>query len=178
MNVLLLYLVLPVFFALFLYDVWLAYRLYHMSDKERAVAWGGLQGKVFYAFVLTYLLSCFGCTSSFVLYASMETPDEFSIFLFVVVNVSYLLFNYAFLREMKNLVLISLWTNVVVFVVLFVYTVVVFDGSSHASTVGFLVWTHFCNFVAVVHCYVIDLMIWYSGWIDAHTAYKTSPEIY
>jgi len=178
MNVVLLCLVLPIGFTLFLYDAWLVYRFYHTSDKERAVVWGGLQGKVFYVWVVTFLLSCFGCTSSFVLYASMEPPDEFSIFLFVVLNVSYLLFNYALLHEMKNLVLVSLWTNVVVFVVLFVYTVVVFDASSQASTVGFLLWTHFCNFVAVVHVYVIDLMIWYSGWIDAHIAYKTSPEAF
>ena len=176
MNVLMLCLVLPVFFALLVYHARVAYVVYHMSAEARGVAWGGLRGKVFYAGVLTYLLSSFGCTSSFVLYASRDTTDGYSIFLFLVLNVSCLAFDYAVLRDMKNTVLVCLWTNVFVISALFVYTAVVFDAGSHASNAGLLVATHVCNFVSIVHVYVMDLMIWHTGWIDARDACKASPE--
>jgi hypothetical protein len=175
MNVWLLCLALPLGFALLVYDAWLAYRLYYMSYEDSTIAWGGLRGKVFYVWVLSFLLSSFGCTSSFVLFASLETPESSSIFLYLLMNVSYLVFNYALLRDSKTLVLVSLWTNVCVFTVLFVYTAVVFDAASHAATAGLLVATHVCNFVSIVHVYVLDLMFWYAGWIDAHAAYQTSP---
>ena len=176
MNVLLLCLVLPLGFDLLVYDARLTYVLYHMSAEASTVAWGGLRGKVFYVWVLTFLLSSFGCTSSFVLYASRDTVDGFSTFLFLVLNVSYLAFNYALLRDMKNTVLVCLWTNVFVISALFVYTAVVVDAGSHASNAGLLVATHVCNFVSVLHVYVMDLMIWYTGWIDARDAWKISPE--
>jgi hypothetical protein len=177
MNVLMLCLVLPFFFALLAYDARLAYVLYHTSEEARRVAWGGLQGKLFYVGVLTYLLSSFGCTSTFVLYASRDTADGFSIFLFLVLNVSCLAFNYALLRDKKNTVLVCLWTNVAVLTTLFVYTAVVFKWDSHTSNADLLVATHVCNFVSVFHVYVMDLMIWYSGWIDERDAWKTSLEL-
>ena len=176
MNVLLLCLVLPLGFALLVYDARLAYVLYHMSAEASRVAWGGLRGKVFYVGVLTFLLSSFGWTSTFVLYASRDTVDGFSIFLFLVLNVSCLAFDYAVLRDMKNTVLVCLWTNVFVISAMFVYTAVVFGAGSHASNAGLLVATHVCNFVSVFHVYVMDLMIWYTGWIDARDAWKISPE--
>ena len=67
-------------------------------------------------------------------------------------------------------------TNVVVLTTLFGYTVVVFDTVSHTLTVGLLVVTHVCNFVVVFHVYVMDLMVWYDGWIDTSDVCKTSPE--
>ncbi len=105
MNVLLLCLVLPLAFALLVYDAWLVYYFYRLGAEASSVAWGGLKGKVFYAFVLTFLLSCFGCTSSFVLFASRDTADGSSTFLFVVLNLSYIAFNYALLSDMQNAVL-------------------------------------------------------------------------
>jgi hypothetical protein len=176
MNVLLLCLVLPVAFALLVYDAWLAYRLYRMSAEENRVAWGGLKGKVFYASVLTYLLSGFGCTSSFVLFASRDTADGSSTFLFLVLNASCLAFNYAVLRDMQNAVLVCLWTNVCVLTALFVYTSVAFDAGSDASNAGLLFATHVCNFVGIFHAYVMDLMVWYDGWIRARGVYKSSPD--
>ena len=176
MNVLLLCLVLPLGFALLVYHARVAYVLHHMSAEASRVAWGGLRGKVFYVGVLTFLLSSFGWTSTFVLYASRDTVDGFSIFLFLVLNVSCLAFDYAVLRDMKNTVLVCLWTNVFVISAMFVYTAVVFGAGSHASNAGLLVATHVCNFVSVLHVYVMDLMIWYTGWIDARDAWKISPE--
>lgn len=176
MNVLLLCLVLPVAFALLVYDAWLAYRLSRMSAEANRVAWGGLHGKVLYAFVLTFLLSCFGCTSSFALFASRDTADGSATFLFVVLNLSYLAFNYALLHEMENAVLVCLWTNVCVLTALFVYTAVAFDARSDASNAGLLVATHVCNFVSIFHAYVMDLMVWYDGWLYARDVYKTSPD--
>ena len=142
MNVVLLCLVLPVALVLFVYEGWFLYLLSRMSEDEGRVARGGLRGTVFYAWVLTFLLSSFGCTSSFVMYASLETPEGTSTFLYVVMDVTQIAFIYAMLHDMKNVVLVCLCTNVFVFVVLFVYTVVVFDAASHTWTFGFLVWTH------------------------------------
>jgi hypothetical protein len=176
MNVLLLCLVLPVAFALLVYDAWLAYVLYHMSEEASRVAWGGLHGKVFYAWVLTLLLSCFGCTSSFALFASRDTPDGSSIFLFLALNLSYIAFNYALLHEKQNAVLVCLWTNIFVLTALFVYTAVAFDARSDAANAGLLVATHVCNFVSVFHVYVMDLMVWYDGWLYARDVYMTSPD--
>jgi hypothetical protein len=174
MNVLLLCLVLPLFVVLLVHDAWLVYRKYYTSDEDRTIAWGGLQGSVFYAWVLTFLLSSFGCTSSFVLYASLDPPESFSIVLFVALNVSYIAFTWALLGERKNLVLVTLWTNVVVYTVLFVYTAVTFKEASAASTAGLLVATHVCNLVSVVHVYVMDLMFWHTGWLDTRSEYETS----
>ena len=175
MNVLLLSLVLPLAFALLVYYAWFVYRLVYMSSEDSTIAWGGLHGKVFYVWVLTFLLSSFGCTSSFVLFASLETPENSSMFLYLLMNVSYFALIYAILNDSKNLVLVCLWTNICVFTVLFVYTVVVFDATSHSSSVELRVATHVCNFVAIIHTYILELMIWYTGWIDAHAAYQTPP---
>jgi hypothetical protein len=177
MNVLLLCLVLPFFVFLLLHYAWLAYRLHCMSDEHRTIAWGGLHGSVFYVLVLTYLISSFGCTSSFVLFASLDPPESFSILLFMLINASCTAFTYALLGQRKNLLLVTLWTNVVVITILFVYTVVTFNGASQTSTTGLLVVTHLCNVVSIVHVYVMDLMIWYSGWRDALDAYKTLPSM-
>lgn len=176
MNELLLWLVLPLGFAVFVYDVRLGYVFYNMPEEANRVAWGGLRGKVFYAFVLTFVLSCFGCTSSFVLFASRDTPDDSSTFLFVVLNLSYLAGIYAILHEMEKVVLVCLWTCVCVFTVLFVYTAVTFDARSDASNAGLLVATHVCNFVSVFHVFVMDIIVWYAGWIDARDECKSRLE--
>jgi hypothetical protein len=122
------------------------YHKYYTSDEDRTITWDGLHGRVFYAWVLTFLLSSFTCTSNFVLYTSLDTPETFSIVFFVVMNVSYIAFTWALLRERKNLVLVTLWTNVVVYTVHFVF----------------------------VHVYVMDLMFCHTGWTDARAEYETS----
>jgi len=172
MNLVLLCLVLPVGFALLVYDVWLANFVRRMSEEESAVAWGGLRGPFFYAGVLTYLVSGFGCTSSFVLYVSQEDTDAFPVFLFLTMNVSCLVFNYALVRGLKNVVLVCLWTNIFCSTALFVNTADVFDASSvtPAWSERLLVATHVCNLVGVLHVYVMDLLIWHSGWTDALAA--------
>lgn len=174
MNVLLLCVVLPLGFALLVYDAWLVYHFYRLGAEASRVAWGGLHGKVFYAWVLTFLLSCFGCTSTFVLFASLETPEDSSIFLFAALNASYLVFNYGLLHDKPAVVLVCLWTNVVVLTALFVYTADVFDSVWDFENEGLIVATHVCNFVGILHVYVMDLMVWYDGWMRARSVYKTS----
>lgn len=171
MNVVLLCLVLPLCFALLVYDARVAYVLWHMSEEERKVAWGDLRGALFRVAAVTYLLSSFGCASSFVLYASQENADSVAMFVFMVLNVSCLVFNYALLREMRTVVLVCVWTNIFVYAVLFVQTAVVFPADSGAASAGLLLATHACNVVGIFHGYVIDLLIWYSSWVDAQAAY-------
>jgi hypothetical protein len=174
MNVLLLCVVLPLFLALLVYDACIVYHFYRLGVKASRVAWGGLQGNLFYAFVVTFLLSGFGCTSTFVLYASLETPETSSIFLFVVMNASYLAFNYALMHNKQDLVLVCLWTNILVFTTLFVYTIVVFDPRADLDNERLIVATHVCNFVAIFHVVVMDLVVWYTGWIEARAEYEPS----
>jgi hypothetical protein len=178
MNVVLLCLVLPVVFAMLLYRTKLIYELHHMSDEASRVAWGGLHGSLFRVWVATFLLSSFGCTSSFVLYASQDSGDSFPVVVFLAMNASVLAFDHALLHNMTNLVLVCLWTNIFVFAVLFVQTAVVFDVvdlSDSGASAGLLVATHVCNLVGIFHVYVMDLLIWHAGWTDAHAAYKASP---
>lgn len=160
MNVLLLWVVLPLFLALLVSHAWLAYRLYYMAKPQQTIAWGGFQGKLVYLFVLTFLLSSFGCVSTFVLYASMETPETFSIFLFVATNAACITFDYALLHNKQALVLACLWTNIFVFIALFVYTIFAFGPRADLAT-------HICNFVSIFHVLVMDLFVWYTGWIEA-----------
>ena len=178
MNVLLLYVVLPLFLALLLSHAWLAYRLYYMSKPEQTIAWGGFQGRLLYVFVVTFLLSSFGCMSTFVLYASLETPETSSIFLFVTTNAACIIFDHALLHNKQTLVLVCLWTNILVFTTLFVYSLGVFDPRLDPDNAPLIVITHVCNFVAIFQVFAMDLMVWYSGWIEARAAYEASLRIY
>jgi len=178
MNVLLLCVVLPLFLALLVSHTWLAYLLYYMAKPEQTITWVGFQGRLLYLFVVTFLFSSFGCMSTFVLYASMETPETSSIFLFVTTNTACITFDYALLHNKQDLVLVCLWTNVLVFTSLFVYTIVAFDPRADLHNAPLIVATHVCNFVAVFHVFAMDLMVWYTGWIEARAAYATSLKIY
>lgn len=178
MNVLLLCVVLPLFLALLVSHAWLAYRLYYMAKPQQTIAWGGFHGRLLNLFVATFLLSSFGCISTFVLYASMEAPETSSIFLFVTTNVACITFDYALLHNKQALVLACLWTNILVFVSLFVYTLGAFDPRADLDNAPLIVATHVCNFVAVFHVFAMDLMVWYTGWIEARAAYEASLKIY
>jgi len=166
MNWLLLALIIPLALCLLLYDIWVVYRVSRASEPERIVVWGGLNDtKSFYTFIVTFCLSSFGCVSSFVLFVTAETTDVFIIFVFMVMNASYLIFNYGLLLELKNMVVMCLWTNIYVFIVLFIYTILVFKMESDSSNLGLLVGTHICNAVAIFHVTIIDIVIWYDGWV-------------
>jgi hypothetical protein len=84
----------------------------------------------------------------------------------MVMNASYLIFNYGLLLELKNVVVMCLWTNIYVFIVLFIYTMLVFKMESDSSNFGLLVGTHICNAVAIFHVTIIDIVIWYDGWVE------------
>ena len=178
MNVSILYVVLPLFLGLLVSHAWLAYRLYYMSKPELTIVWGGFQGRLIYVFVVTFLLSSFGCMSTFVLYASLETPESSSVVLFVSTNAACITFDYALLHNKQSLVLVCLWTNILVFTTLFVYTIVVFDPRWDLDNARLIVVTHVCNCVAILHVFAMDLMVWYSGWIEARAAYEASLRIY
>ena len=178
MNVLLLCVVLPLFLALLVSHAWLAYRLYYMAKPQQTIAWGGFHGRLLNLFVVTFLFSSFGCMSTFVLYASLETPETSSIFLFVTTNAACITFDYALLHNKQALVLVCLWTTVLVFTTLFLYSIVVFDPSADVDNAPLIVATHVCNFVAIFHVFAMDLMVWYSGWIEARAAYEASLRIY
>ena len=166
MNLPLLYMNIPVVILVLLADAWLTLRIYRMSAPERRVVWGGLYTqKSFYAWCCTFLLSCFGCVSSFVLYLMLEPPDMFSIFIFVCVNVCYLALTFGLLHEDKKVVVQSLDLIMSVFLALFVYTLLVFRVDTGAPNAALLIGTHVCNAVSIFHTVVMERMIWYGGWV-------------
>jgi hypothetical protein len=166
MNLPLLYLNIPVVILVLLADAWVALRMYRMSALERRVVYGGLYNqKYFYVWCCTFLLSCFGCISSFVLYLTLEPPDVFSIFLFVCLNTCYTALGFGLVHENKQLVVQCLDIIIAIFLALFVYTVLVFRVESGTPNAALLVGTHFCNAVAILHVLVMERMIWYGGWV-------------
>jgi hypothetical protein len=166
MNLPLLYLNIPVVMLVFLCEAWVAQRMYRMSAVERRVVWGGLYtAKTFYAWCCTFVLSSFGCTSSFVLFVTLEPPDVFSVFLFVCLNVCYVALNFGILRERKQIVVQCLDINCAILLALFLYTLLVFRVNAGASNAALLVGTHVCNAVALFHVLVMERVIWYRGWV-------------
>ena len=167
MNWWLLGLVCPLFILFSIYHVKIVRHIKKKSESERIIVWGGLQEKTpFRVWVVTYILSSIGCISTFVLFVSLNTPDGFSIFLFVSLNVSYIAINYGIIQEKTRLVLFCLWSSMFVYIALFVYTVVAIKTEEDAYNDALLVVVHLCNAVAVIHVAVMDLIIWYRGWAE------------
>ena len=160
MNWLLPSLVLGLASVLLLSDIQLARRLSRMNDEERRRTWGGLQGRIFYLWAVTFLLSSFGCCSSFVLYVSRGSLDGVSTCAFAGMNASCLALNYGLERERKGAVLACLCTNVLICMWLFVYAWVVLQADS-----ALILATHLCNGVGIFHAAIMDLILWHEGWL-------------
>ena len=160
MNWLLPSLVLGLASVLLLSDIQLARRLSRMNDEERRRTWGGLQGHIFYLWAVTFLLSSFGCCSSFVLYVSRGSLDGVSTCAFAGMNASCLALNYGLERERKGAVLACLCTNVLICMWLFVYAWVVLQADS-----ALILATHLCNGVGIFHAAIMDLILWHEGWL-------------
>lgn len=160
MNWLLPSLVLCTAFAVLLSNAALALRLSKMPAEERRKTWGGLQGVYFYIWGLTYVLSSFGCCSSFMLYVSLDNFDGAVVCIFVGMNVCYVALNDGLHRGMKDAVLACLCANVLILMWLFVYSWVVFQAGS-----ALILATHLCNAVAIFHAVTMELIIWQEGWL-------------
>ena len=168
MNVLLLYLGIPAAALACLSEARVALWLARQNKEDYRIAWGGLFAPVpFWIWCCTFVLSCFGCISTFVLYATLEPPDVFSIVLFVLMNASYMLLADALTQDRVQLVAHCLDINVAIFLSLFVYTLLVFRVDAHGGGSGLLVGTHCCNAASIFHALVVERVWWFRGWVLA-----------
>jgi len=169
MNDFLLWFVLPLAALYFIMYGKFALRLSGMPKDKFYVIWGGLRGKVILsAFVLTFILSGIGSILTFYLHVQFTTNDNiYPAFLFGGLNVSYILYVYAVESDNINFVRACLWTNVFGYIMLFVYSIVTFHvDDAVVDNPALLYVTHIFNAVAIFHVAVMDLVIWWNGWIE------------
>lgn len=168
MNLLLLYLGIPAAFLTCLSELRVALWLSRRTHEDKRIAWGGLFARApFWIWCCTFVLSCFGCISTFVLYATLEPPDVFSIVLFVLMNASYMILGDALTQDRVQLVAHCLDVNIAIFLCLFVYTLLVFRADAGAGSTGLLVGTHCCNAASIFHALVVERVWWFRGWVLA-----------
>lgn len=146
--------------VLLLSDIQLAQRLSRMNGEERRRTWGGLQGNIFRLWAVTFVVSSFGCCSSFVLYVSLGRLDGVSTCAFAGLNASCLALNHGLERERRGAVQACLCTNVLLCMGLFVYAWVVLQADS-----ALILATHACNGVGIFHAAIMDLIFWHEGWL-------------
>lgn len=95
------------------------------------------------------------------------------VLLFAVLDISYVVFIYAVEGDHVNLVRGVLWTNVIGYIVLFVYSLVIFPVDNHVVDNNALLYvTHVFNAVTIFHVGVMDLIIWWNGWVEHYEFYK------
>jgi len=166
MNLPLLCVTVPGVVLVVLSDAWVVFRLYRMPAPLRRVLWGGLHDrKPFVLWVATYVISCFACVSTFLLFLALEPPDTSSIILFACLNACYVCIGVGILREDNQLVVQGLDICVALFVFLFWYTLLVFRLDHAPASPALLLTTHLANFIAIVHALVMERWVWYRGWI-------------
>lgn len=175
MNLPLLCVVLPLAALYFISYAMFACRIARMSRQQFEVFRGGLnQTPRVLLFFLTFLVSSIGTILTFYLYAQFTSDDTvLPVLLFAVLDISYVVFIYAVEGDHVNLVRGVLWTNVIGYIVLFVYSLVIFPVDNHVVDNNALLYvTHVFNAVTIFHVCVMDLIIWWNGWVEHYEFYK------
>lgn len=167
MNLPLLYIVLPLAAVLLVCTVRWTYNVYRMSPPQREVVWGGFNtNQRIGAFCLTYLVSSLGGLLSFYLHVVYtDDTNVFPVFLFGCVNISYIVFFWAVDSERVAVVRACLWCCLLMYVMLCVYTYLMFTANgAHVSNAALVGVTDFCNAVAIFHAGFMDICLWFVGW--------------
>jgi len=167
MNVPLLVCVLVLGGILFIMDVMFARRLYKMPLSEFVVIWGGLYAKPqIYIWCTSGLVSSIGGILTFYLdVAFTDNNNVLPLFVFAAVNISYIRYIYVVEDKNKYGVLLCLRANVVLYIILFIHTIVTFPiNTTLVSDISIVYITHFCNAVTIFHVVVMDWIIWWNGW--------------
>lgn len=175
MNLPLLCVVLPLVALYFILYAMFACRITRMSTQQFEVFRGGLNKTPrVLLFFLTFVVSSIGGILTFYLYVQFTSDDTvLPVFLFGVVNISYLIFVYAVEGDHVQLVRGVLWTNVVAYIILFVYSLIMFPVDDHVvGNPALLYVTHVFNAVTIFHVGVMDLFIWWNGWVEHYETYK------
>ena len=152
-----------------------ACRVTRMSTQQFEVFKGGLnQRPRILLFFLTFVVSSIGTILTFYLYVQFTSDDiVLPLFLFGVLDISYVIYIYAVERDHVQLVRGVLWTNVIAYIILFAYSLVIFPVDDHiVGNPALLYVTHVFNAVAIFHVGVMDLNIWWNGWVEHYEPYK------
>lgn len=169
MNLPLLCVVLPLAALYFISYAMFAWRIARWSEHEFEVFKGGLnQTPRILVFFLTFLVSSIGTILTFYLYVQFTSDDiVLPIFVFGVLDISYVIYIYAVEGHHVSLVKGVLWTNAIAYIILFAYSLVIFPVDNHAvDNPALLYVTHVFNAVAIFHVGFMDLIIWWNGWVD------------
>lgn len=168
MNLPLLCVVLPLAALLFFQAVmWI---LSNRDEERRKISWGGFHSKErATAWCLTYMLSSLGGLLTFYLFVVYTNDNAIPVLIFAALNVSFIVYLYVVDEgyDKKDLVRSCLMLNVILYILLFAYTVVAFPlDHKDVSNAPLLVVTHFCNAVAIFHALFMDAYVWFEGWAD------------
>jgi hypothetical protein len=169
MNLPLLCVVLPLAALYFISYAMFAWRMQTMSAQKFATLWGGLTQKPrIFLWCLTFVVSSIGGILTFYVYVQFTNDDTvFPVVLFGVLDISFIIFIYAVEGDRVNLVRGVLWLNVVAYIILFAYSLVIFPVDNHVvGNPALLYVTHVFNAVAIFHVSVMDLVIWWGGWVE------------
>ena len=120
------------------------------------------------------MVSSIGTILTFYLFVQFTRDDTvLPVFLFGVMDISYVAFIYAVEGDNVKLVRVVLWTNVIAYMILFVYSLVTFPVDDHVvGNPALLYVTHVFTAVAIFHVGVMDLIIWWNGWVEYYETYK------
>ena len=115
---------------------------------------------------MTYLVSSLGGLLSFYLHVVYtDDTNVFPVFLFGCVNISYIVFFWAVYSEIVAVVRACLWFCLLLYVMLCVYTYMLFTvDAAHVSNAALVGVTDFCNAVAIFHADFMDICLWFPGW--------------
>lgn len=175
MNLPLLCVILPLAALYFITYALFACRITRMSTQQFEVFRGGLnQTPRVLLFFLTFVVSSIGTILTFYLFVQFTSDDTvLPVFVFGVMDISYVAFIYAVEGDHVKLVRGVLWTNVIAYIVLFVYSLVIFPVDNHVvDNPALLYVTHVFTAVAIFHVGVMDLIIWWNGWYDHYLVFK------
>jgi len=169
MNEILLWIVLPLaalYFILYGKFIW---RMHTMSTEQFNIIRGGLNRKpTVFLWALTFTLSSIGGILTFYLHVKFTTDSNiYPAFIFGALDISFILWIYAVESYNLKLVRACLWTNVFGYIMLFVYSIVTFHVDDVVvDNPALLYVTHIFNAVAIFHVVVMDLIIWWNGWVE------------
>ena len=175
MNLPLLCVVLPLAALYFISYAMFAWRMQTMSAQKFGILWGGLNQKPrIFLWCLTFVLSSLGGILTFYLYVQFTSDDTvLPVFLFGVLDISFVIFIYAVEGDHVKLVRGILGLNIVAYIILFVYSLVTFPVDNHVvDNPALLYVTHVCNAVAIFHVAVMDWIIWWGGWVEYYEVFR------
>jgi hypothetical protein len=166
MNWVLLYSISTLALLLFLHDAWLFRRVSAMTKTQQNCIFGGLgrSGIVFQTWCVSFALSSVGLCCSFYVHVSFST-GALVVWIFAAFHAALIVYNIALLQKDTVSVFVCLSVVLLCYVYLFAYTLYLFPvDDPFIDNAALLYTTHICNFICILHAFVLDFCIWQMGW--------------